>query len=178
MVLVAGRFSPICTPVTTQFDLPTLTSRPSTSPELKNRATDALLNLAADVGADVAIALDPDADWCAVGIPDSAAGDAVRQRNRWLPGDFCLRRLSAEEARGPRTLVAPVDRVVAAAGRHAADHGARHVETLTGFSRLARADDGVAGLTLVYAYEEAIGHCNRPCRQARQGWHQRGCRVL
>ena len=32
-------------------------------------ATDALLKLAADVDADIAIALDPDADRCAVGVP-------------------------------------------------------------------------------------------------------------
>jgi phosphomannomutase len=37
-------------------------------------------------------------------------------------------------------------------------HGARHVETLTGFKWLARA----AGDDLVYAYEEAIGHCVDP----------------
>ena len=44
----------------------------------------------------------------------------------------------------------------------AADHGARHVETLTGFKWLARADADLAGGTLVYAYEEAIGHCVDP----------------
>ena len=37
-------------------------------------ATDALLALAADTRADVAIALDPDADRCAVGIPTPARG--------------------------------------------------------------------------------------------------------
>ena len=44
----------------------------------------------------------------------------------------------------------------------AAEHGARHVETLTGFKWLARADAGLPGCTLVYAYEEAIGHCVDP----------------
>jgi phosphomannomutase len=44
----------------------------------------------------------------------------------------------------------------------AAHHGARHVETLTGFKWLARADAGLPGSTLVYAYEEAIGHCVDP----------------
>jgi phosphomannomutase len=44
----------------------------------------------------------------------------------------------------------------------AASHGARHVETLTGFKWLARADAGLPGTTLVYAYEEAIGHCVDP----------------
>jgi phosphomannomutase len=44
----------------------------------------------------------------------------------------------------------------------AAHHGAEHVETLTGFKWLARADAGLPGKTLVYAYEEAIGHCVDP----------------
>ena len=42
------------------------------------------------------------------------------------------------------------------------DHGAQHVETLTGFKWLSRADVGLPGCTLVYAYEEAIGHCVDP----------------
>ena len=44
----------------------------------------------------------------------------------------------------------------------AADHGARHVETLTGFKWLSRADADLPGCTLVYAYEEAIGYCVDP----------------
>ena len=44
----------------------------------------------------------------------------------------------------------------------AARHGAQHVETLTGFKWLARADENVPAGTLVYAYEEAIGHCVDP----------------
>ena len=42
-------------------------------------------------------------------------------------------------------------------GRLAAARGARFAQTLTGFKWLARAGDG-----LVYAYEEAIGHCVDP----------------
>ena len=55
----------------------------------------------------------------------------------------------------------------------AAHWGARHVETLTGFKWLARADAGLPGRTLVYAYEEAIGHLRRPGRGPGQGRHQR-----
>jgi phosphomannomutase len=44
----------------------------------------------------------------------------------------------------------------------AAHYGAIHVETLTGFKWLARADFEVPGAALVYAYEEAIGHCVDP----------------
>ena len=46
--------------------------------------------------------------------------------------------------------------------RSPSTYGARHVETLTGFKWLARADAGLPGRTLVYAYEEAIGHCVDP----------------
>jgi phosphomannomutase len=44
----------------------------------------------------------------------------------------------------------------------AEDRGAQHVETLTGFKWLSRADADLPGCTLVYAYEEAIGHCVDP----------------
>ena len=44
----------------------------------------------------------------------------------------------------------------------AAAHGAQYVETLTGFKWLARADASSPGSTLLYAYEEAIGHCVDP----------------
>jgi phosphomannomutase len=43
----------------------------------------------------------------------------------------------------------------------AAAHAARYDETLTGFKWLVRAGDG-KGTGLVYAYEEALGHCADP----------------
>jgi phosphomannomutase len=49
--------------------------------------------------------------------------------------------------------------MLAAIAKH---YGAVHVETLTGFKWLARADAKVPGGALVYAYEEAIGHCVDP----------------
>ena len=46
-------------------------------------ATDALLALAERVGADLAVALDPDADRCALGVPDRGRlADAHRRRDR------------------------------------------------------------------------------------------------
>ncbi|MCV7009885.1 phospho-sugar mutase [Mycobacterium gordonae] len=120
-------------------------------------AADALLALAADVGADVAIALDPDADRCAVGIPMAAGWRMLSgDETGWLLGDYIL----SQPAHGPRTVASTVvsSRMLAAIAAH---YGAVHVETLTGFKWLARADSDRPG-TLVYAYEEAIGHCVDP----------------
>ena len=124
-------------------------------------ATDALLALAAEVGADLAIALDPDADRCAVGIPDTNGWRMLTgNETGWLLGDFLLSRLTADEAK--KAIVASSIVSSQLLADIAALHGARHVETLTGFKWLARADDGLPGHRLRYAYEEAIGHCVDP----------------
>ncbi|BBY65307.1 phospho-sugar mutase [Mycolicibacterium helvum] len=124
-------------------------------------AADALLELAEQVEADVAIALDPDADRCAVGIP---VGDGWRMlsgdETGWLLGDYILSTLPPEQA--ATSVVASSVVSSQLLGLIAADYGARHVETLTGFKWLARADAGLPGYRLVYAYEEAIGHCVDP----------------
>jgi len=124
-------------------------------------ATDALLALAADVGADVAIALDPDADRCAVGIPTSSGWRMLSgDETGWLLGDYILSRTDTRASPGKRLVASTVvsSRMLAAI---AASYGAVHVETLTGFKWLTRADADQPG-TLVYAYEEAIGHCVDP----------------
>ena len=126
-------------------------------------ATDALLALAAEVGADVAIALDPDADRCAVGVPTTSGWRMLSgDETGWLLGDYIL----SNGPVTPATVVASTvvsSRMLAAIARH---YGATHVETRTGFKWLARADARpycrVPGGTLVYAYEEAIGHCVDP----------------
>jgi phosphomannomutase len=123
-------------------------------------AADELLALAAEVDADIAIALDPDADRCAVGIggPD---GWRMLTGNEtgWLLGDYLLSALPSGRASGALVASSVVSsRMLASiAGRY----GARHVETLTGFKWLARADADLPG-ALVYAYEEAIGYCVDP----------------
>ncbi|OBB81364.1 phosphomannomutase [Mycobacterium colombiense] len=121
-------------------------------------AHDALLALAADVGADVAIALDPDADRCAVGIPDAGRWRMLSgDETGWLLGDYLLSTTRPDTPVVASTVVS--SRMLSAI---AARHGAVHVETLTGFKWLARADEEVPGGTLIYAYEEAIGHCVDP----------------
>jgi phosphomannomutase len=125
-------------------------------------AVDALLTLAADVDAEIAIALDPDADRCAVGVPTPDGWRMLSgDETGWLLGDYILSQLEA----GPVTEATVVASSVVSSRMLAAiakAHGATHVETLTGFKWLARADIGLSGATLAYAYEEAIGHCVDP----------------
>lgn len=123
-------------------------------------AVDALLDLAADVSADLAIALDPDADRCAVGIPTPDGWRMLSgDETGWLLGDYILSQLEPGPVSEATVVASTVvsSRMLAAI---AAAHGAHHAETLTGFKWLARA--GAPGSTLVYAYEEAIGHCVDP----------------
>lgn len=137
-------------------DFPTV---PFPNPE-EPGASDLLLQLAAEVSADVAIALDPDADRCAVGVPGPDGWRMLSgDETGWLLGDYILSQFEAgpvsEAALVASTVVS--SRMLAAI---AAAHDARHAETLTGFKWLARAE--TPGTTLVYAYEEAIGHCVDP----------------
>ncbi|GAA1876805.1 phospho-sugar mutase [Pseudonocardia ailaonensis] len=139
--------------------------------------TDLLLALAAERGADLAIALDPDADRCAIGVPagggpaegpgDSgpggATGDGVPawrmltgDETGALLGDHLLRHSASGQGSGDR-LVATTVVSSSLLGRIAAAHGARFAETLTGFKWIVRAGPG-----LVYGYEEALGHCVDP----------------
>ncbi|MFI9506533.1 phospho-sugar mutase [Nocardia sp. NPDC052566] len=115
-------------------------------------ATDLLLTLADRVGADLAIALDPDADRCAIGVPTPAGWRMLRgDETGVLLGDRVLRTAP------PDALVATTIVSSRLLSKVATARGARYAETLTGFKWLARAGDG-----LVYAYEEAIGHCVDP----------------
>ncbi len=118
-------------------------------------ASDLLLDLAERVGADIAIALDPDADRCAVGA-------IVDGRWRMLTGDETGALLGSavvhDAGDGPgKALVATTIVSGSMLAAIAAAAGARCAQTLTGFKWLVRAGDG-----LRYAYEEAIGHCVDP----------------
>lgn len=121
-------------------------------------ATDLLLDLARRIDADIALALDPDADRCAVGVPGPAAGTGSGWR--MLTGDetgALLGRHLLSTTDHPDPLVANTIVSGTLLGKIAARAGARYAQTLTGFKWLMRAGDG-----LVYAYEEAIGHCVDP----------------
>jgi len=111
-------------------------------------ASDLLLALAAEVEADLAVALDPDADRCALGVRFPSGW-------RMLSGDETGALLGAHvlsTTTAPNPLVASTIVSSSMLSLIAAAHGARHKETLTGFKWLMRAGDG-----LIFAYEEALG---------------------
>ncbi|MYR06193.1 phospho-sugar mutase [Gordonia sp. SID5947] len=116
-------------------------------------ASDRVLALAERVDADLVIALDPDADRCAIGT-------RVHGTWRMLTGDETGALLGGYLLAGTE-LTEPVVASTIVSGSMlqsvAAAAGAHHVRTLTGFKWLVR-----AGEPLLYAYEEAIGHCVDP----------------
>jgi phosphomannomutase len=114
-------------------------------------AIDLALATAREVGADVVIANDPDADRCAVAVDDPRTGW------RMLHGDE-LGSVLGEDAAAAATGGVLVNSIVSSRqlGVIAAHHGVAYRPTLTGFKWMGR----VPGLA--YAYEEAIGYCVRP----------------
>ncbi|MFE0676852.1 phospho-sugar mutase [Streptomyces sp. NPDC058867] len=105
---------------------------------------------ARETGPDLVIANDPDADRCAVAVPDG--GDW-----RMLRGDEVGALLAAHLVRrGARGTFAESIVSSSLLGRIAEKAGLPYEETLTGFKWIAR----VEGLR--YGYEEALGYCVDP----------------
>ncbi|MEV6232194.1 phospho-sugar mutase [Saccharopolyspora shandongensis] len=121
-------------------------------------ATDELLALAAEVGADLAIALDPDADRCALGVREDGAWRMLRGDET---GVLLAQHILSTVDKSADPLVATTIVSATMLRSIATEFGVRYDETLTGFKWLVRAGDG-AGTGLVYAYEEALGHCVDP----------------
>jgi len=114
-------------------------------------ALDRALALAAEVDADLVLAVDPDADRCCVAVP--GAGDD--EGWRVLTGDE-LGAVLGDRLAGPGAVLAcsvVSSQLLADVARA---HGARFSPALTGFKWIAR----VPGLT--FGYEEAIGYCVAP----------------
>ena len=142
---------------------PDFVTAPFPNPE-ETGVVDRLLELAANTGADVALAHDPDADRLAVAVPENG-------RWRLLTGDetgcllaeHLLRRAGPdggpEPGTGRRRLV--INTVVSSRllALIAAAHGADWAETLTGFKWILSAhSQRAASHDLVLGYEEALGY--------------------
>ncbi|MCA1220665.1 phospho-sugar mutase [Streptomyces sp. 8L] len=102
---------------------------------------------------DVVIANDPDADRCAVAVPDASAPGGWRMLRGDEVGALLAAHLVGKGARGTFA-----ESIVSSSllGRIAAAAGLPYEETLTGFKWIAR----VPGLR--YGYEEALGYCVDP----------------
>ena len=137
---------------------PDFPTAPFPNPE-ETGVLDPLMQLAADTGADVALAHDPDADRLAVAVPCGG---------RWRPltgdetgcllAEHLLRRDDAEQDGRHRLVINTVvsSRLLRSV---AADHGAEWVETLTGFKWIMEAhSQRAASHDLVLGYEEALGY--------------------
>nr|WTA00573.1 phospho-sugar mutase [Streptomyces sp. NBC_00857] len=116
-------------------------------------AMDLAFATARRVRPDLIIANDPDADRCAVAVPDDSAESGWRM----LHGDEVGAVLAAHLVRKGATGTF-AESIVSSSllGRIAAAAGLPYEETLTGFKWIAR----VEGLR--YGYEEALGYCVDP----------------
>ncbi|MFE2091790.1 phospho-sugar mutase [Streptomyces sp. NPDC057582] len=102
---------------------------------------------------DIVIANDPDADRCAVAVPDPSVDGGWRM----LRGDEVGALLAAHlVARGAAGVFAESIVSSSLLGRIAEKAGNGYEETLTGFKWIARVDG------LRYGYEEALGYCVDP----------------
>jgi phosphomannomutase len=121
-------------------------------------AMDLVIELAQKIGADVALANDPDADRLGVAIP--VGSDASREWRLlrgdeigWLLGDHILRHTKGDDRLVVTTLVSS-----SLLGKMARQHGVAFAETFTGFKWIADAVVRHPNKRLVFAYEQALGY--------------------
>ncbi|GAB3934605.1 phospho-sugar mutase [Kribbella albertanoniae] len=113
-------------------------------------AIDAALELAREIGADIAVANDPDADRCAVAVPGPDGWRMLRGDELGaLLGEFLLS--SSPDGVAACSIVSS-----SLLGKIAKAYDVRYVETLTGFKWIGRVPE------LVFGYEEALGYCVDP----------------
>ncbi|HEY7176353.1 MAG TPA: phospho-sugar mutase, partial [Micromonosporaceae bacterium] len=126
-------------------------------------AIDLVIALARKMGADIAIANDPDADRCAVAVPTGASPGSTASANGWrmlrgddvgiLLADHLMRQ--GRDGRYATTIVSS-----SLLGAVCAKRGHPYAETLTGFKWVMRA--GHDDVPLAYGYEEALGYAVAP----------------
>ncbi|MDT0452539.1 phospho-sugar mutase [Streptomyces hesseae] len=103
---------------------------------------------------DIIIANDPDADRCAVAVPDPDNVEGWRMLRGDEVGALLAEHLVHKSARGAFATTIVSSSLLSRIAAGAPD--ASYEETLTGFKWLARVDG------LRYAYEEALGYCVDP----------------
>lgn len=150
------------TPVASQAEPdPTFPTVAFPNPE-EPGAIDAALAVARAQQPDLVIASDPDADRCAVAVPDPEYASASDPQGwRMLRGDEvgallghrALQRIVPTDQAGRVANSIVSSRLLGAMARNV---GVDHVETLTGFKWIARVPN------LAYGYEEALGYCTAP----------------
>ncbi|MBA4083466.1 phospho-sugar mutase [Janibacter terrae] len=118
-------------------------------------ALDAALAAARESGPDLVIANDPDADRCAVAVPDAGVDGGWRLLRGDELGVLLASHLIVRGVPEGRRMASSIvsSRLLAAMCRQS---GVAHEETLTGFKWIARVED------LHYGYEEALGYCVAP----------------
>jgi phosphomannomutase len=119
-------------------------------------AMDLLLKLAQEISADVAIANDPDADRCAVAIPESGkwrvlTGDELGFLIAW----WLIKRTELNNSQLKGQMVASIVSS-SLVPKMAVAHGLKGATTLTGVKWMGHLDE------LIFGYEEAIGYCTDP----------------
>ncbi|WP_297564316.1 phospho-sugar mutase [uncultured Arcanobacterium sp.] len=138
---------------------PEFPSVPFPNPE-EEGALDLAVERANEVGADLIIALDPDADRCAIAVPgrnSPSVGTPVGPGWVKLSGDETGVLIGEYITRGKRGGVTASSIVSGRSlGKISQARGLTHVTTLTGFKWISRTPE------LLYGYEEAIGHCVDP----------------
>ena len=147
------------------YDAPTVVDRQQTpdgsfptvsfpNPE-EPGAMDEVVELARTIGADVALANDPDADRLGVAIPTATgewrrlSGDEIG----WLLADHVLAHTHGDDRLVVSTLVSS-----SLVGRMAEAAGVRYEESFTGFKWIADVARRRPDSRLVFAYEQALGY--------------------
>jgi phosphomannomutase len=129
-------------------------------------AMDLLMARAAEVGAAIAIANDPDADRMAAAIPTAGGGwrrlggDEIG----WLLADHILRNTSGADRLVITTLVSS-----SLLGRMAAEEGVTCLETFTGFKWIGHTVLQHPELHFVFGYEQALGYLVCGCPLDKDG---------
>ena len=130
-------------------DFPTV---PFPNPE-EAGALDMAIEQAREQGADLIIAVDPDADRCALAVPDPSSETGWSPLSGDQTGSLLGEFLASRGMRGSLANSIVSSRLLS---RIAHAHGLEHHTTLTGFKWIARAPG------LGFGYEEAIGFCPDP----------------